>query len=346
MTEVREHLDVFPFDKPSRILQREESLLLSRAEPGLGGILWSDVEPIEVVHFDPAFQPQAFAAPRFLYEGLHGRVEWQQMNFRQPFYHRNLDVDEMAYQIAGPRTLMTEWGTAELAPGDFVRLPAGVAHDNWGRHECHILWYFPEPCAEHLPPVRMSAATFPPFEGWEPTIVNELVTDCMGSAGGHDTAAQRSDERLILQDVHSHSDRLAVVRPTGVPSTNGPRPIEWAWTSHTASIGVVTSDASEGLDYIRHRNADEIQYQVSGTRLLVTQNGVIELVPGDFVRIPIGVAFTSIADGANSYIATISFARLPRTYAATRVSEHWDISAIEQRRAAVSAAKTPTTPSS
>lgn len=336
MTEVREHLDVFPFVTSPRILRRSEPALLSRARPGPIGPLWSEALPIDVVHFDQTYASGPFAAPRFLYEGLHGRIEWQQMDFRQPFYHRNLDVDEMSYQIAGDRTLMTEYGTAELRPGDFVRIPAGVCHDNWGRQESHILWYLPEPCLEQLPASRVAQALIPPFEGWQAATVNELITDCMGSAGGHDTAAQRSDERLILEDALSHDERLAVVRPPSVaPAGDGPRTIEWVWTGASSSVGMVSTSLSAGLDYIRHRNADEIQYQVSGNRLLVTQLGVVEVVPGDFVRIPVGVAFTSISTGPGRYIATISYHRLPRVHQASRESELWSADDVESRRSAV-----------
>lgn len=336
MTEVREHLDVFPFVTAPRVLRRLEANLLTRAQPGPMGPLWSEVVPIDVVHFDQPYTNQPFAAPRFLYEGAHGRIEWQQMNFRQPFYHRNLDVDEMSYQIAGDRTLMTECGTAELRTGDFVRIPAGVAHDNWGRQESHILWYLPEPCIERLPAQRTTHALIPPFEGWQAATVNEIITDCMGSAGGHDTAAQRSDERLILEDAFSHEDRLAVVRPApDTSSGDGPRTIEWIWTGASSAIGLVDLGVSAGLDYIRHRNADEIQYQVSGTRLLVTQLGVAEVVPGDFIRIPIGVAFTSISTEPNRYIATASFHRLPRVFEASRTTDLWLAEEVESRRSAV-----------
>lgn len=332
MTHVREHFDVFPFTTPPRVLLRDEALLLSVAEPGRFGQLWPDPVPVDVVHFDVEYHDMPFAKPRYLYEGPYGRIEWQQMNFRQPFYHRNLDVDEMAYQIAGERTLMTEWGTAELQPGDYVRIPAGVAHDNWGRQESHILWYLPEPLTEELEPVRHATDSLPPFEGWQPAILNEAITDCMGT-GPHDVAAQRSDERLILGHAQTHSDRLAVVRPEGETSdgTTG-RAVQWVWTGPTSRIGVVDSGPTPGLDYVRHRNADEIQYQVTGRRLLVTQHGAVEVGPGDFVRIPIGLAFTSISAEPFRYISTISFHRLPRVYEASRISEPWDAARVEAYR--------------
>ncbi|MDQ6934343.1 MAG: hypothetical protein M3130_03500 [Actinomycetota bacterium] len=335
MTEVREHFDVFPFSASPRVLRREESLLLAPAEPGKFGQLWPQPVEVDVVHFDLEYHDMPFAKPRYLYEGPYGRIEWQQMNFRQPFYHRNLDVDEMAYQIAGDRTLMTEFGTAELRPGDFVRLPAGVAHDNWGRKESHILWYLPEPFAEELEPVRHATASLPPFEGWEPAILNEAITDCMGT-GPHDVAAQRSDERLILENASTHSNRLAVVRAAEDPRDGSEgRTVEWVWSGPTARIGVVSSGPTPGLDYIRHRNADEIQYQISGHRLLVTQHGTVEVGPGDFIRIPIGLAFTSISAKPSRYIATVSFHRLPRVYEASRGSERWTAERIQAYRESV-----------
>lgn len=166
MSQITERFDVFPFDaEPHREFKRDELSLLSPAIPSAPGVEWDPIPPLKVAHFDQAFQDKVFAPPRILWEGDHGRIEWQQMNFRQPMYHRNLDVDELAYQIAGDRTLMTEFGTTELVPGDFVRIPVGVAHDNWGRRESHILWYFPAPIEDVAPVVRHSEALFPPFEG-------------------------------------------------------------------------------------------------------------------------------------------------------------------------------------
>lgn len=324
--QVREHLDVFPFTTPPRVLTRDEEHLLRRAEPGPMGPLWSDVSPVDVVHFDQEYTPLRFAPPRFLYEGTHGRIEWQTMDNRQPIYHRNLDVDEMSYQIAGERTLMTELGTAELRTGDFVRIPAGVCHDNWGRQESHLLWYLPEPFVEQLAPVRRTEALLPPFPGWEPAVVNEVITDCLGS-GPHDTAAQRADERLILEQVHAEDERLGVVRPVDTPGTT------FLWRGPVSSVAVVDLDTDPGLTYTRHRNADEIQYQVSGTRVLVTQHGCVEIGPGDLVRVPIGVAATSITAGRSRHIATLSLHRLPRVHAADRIARWWSAAEVERARA-------------
>lgn len=80
---------------------------------------------------------------------------------------------------------------------------------------------------------------------------------------------------------------------------------------------------------------DEIQYQVSGRRLLATQHGVVFVEPGDFVRIPAGVASTTISETPGRYIATVSAHRMLRTHPATRVGKPWDISLVAEARAKV-----------
>ncbi|XPP27384.1 MAG: hypothetical protein ACNYNX_04145 [Leucobacter sp.] len=327
MSQITERFDVFPFDaEPHREFKRDELSLLSPAIPSAPGVEWDPIPPLKVAHFDQAFQDKVFAPPRILWEGDHGRIEWQQMNFRQPMYHRNLDVDELAYQIAGDRTLMTEFGTTELVPGDFVRIPVGVAHDNWGRRESHILWYFPAPIEDVAPVVRHSEALFPPFEGWEPATVNEVHTDCLG--GRHcDTAVQLSDEMLLLEQVHSESERLQVMHPEPVPNET-----EWVWKGADHWVGLVRITDSDGRVYTRHRNADEVQYQVSGTRLLISANGVVEMKPGTFVHLPVGVAYASIVSGDSRHLATVSRYKLDSVYEGATDSEKWSLEQIDEYR--------------
>jgi len=76
---------------------------------------------------------------------------------------------------------MTELGTVELLPGDLVRIPVGVAHDNYGRKASHILWYFPAPIEEVGAVTRRSEVLIPPFAGWQAATVNEVQV--MSSAG-------------------------------------------------------------------------------------------------------------------------------------------------------------------
>src|SRR5438874_1273692 len=120
MPKVLQRIDAFPFDNPVHAIERVEALLLADPLPSPMKRL-RDHPPIGVIHFGDRYVEQAFAPPRGVYETADLRVEWQNMNGRQPFYHRNCGVDELSYQVCGERTVLTELGCVELAPGEFSR---------------------------------------------------------------------------------------------------------------------------------------------------------------------------------------------------------------------------------
>ncbi|WP_405846525.1 hypothetical protein [Streptomyces sp. NBC_01518] len=315
MGTVTEVIAVVCSDQPSRTVERDEHLLLSPPHPNPFPVkLWRDHEPLSVVHFPHAYEAVPFAPPRGIYESDQVRVEWQTMDNRQPFYHRNCDVDEISYQIAGERTLMTELGTVEHRPGEFSRLPRGVAHDNYGRRESHLLFYTPAPVSEERPPVRRSEAVFPPFPGWEPGNINEAVTQCMGTPG-HDITVAPVDEQRLLEQVHAEKERLSVL--TGTDDVG----MTWLYRSAGFRLGSVRLRPESARVYRRTLDADEIQYQIGGRRTLVSQRGIVDLGPGDFVRIPLGIAYTSVCAEASEHIALFSDRELPQIAETTRTAE-------------------------
>ncbi|WP_036511180.1 hypothetical protein [Nocardia aobensis] len=299
-------------------VERDEHLLLSAPNPGKFPMkLWRDQPPLTVVHYPQAYEAVPFAPPRGVYENDRMRVEWQTMDNRQPFYHRNCDVDEISYQIAGERTLMTERGVIEHRPGEFSRIPRGVAHDNYGRAESHLLFYTAAPVRELTSAVRTSEPVFPPFEGWQPSAVNEAVTQCMGSVG-HDIAVFGADEQLILDRVHATGERMTVLAVGERPGT------EWLYAADQFRLGTAVLDAANHeapRRYLRTLDADEIQYQISGTRTLVTQRGIVDLDPGDFVRIPLGVAHADIAEHGCRYVRMQSHRELPQVADTSRTAD-------------------------
>ncbi|WNV88948.1 hypothetical protein [Umezawaea sp. Da 62-37] len=300
MGTVTEVLALIGSDEPLRVVERDEELLLAPPHSSrLPMELWSDHEPLRVVHHPQEYVAEAFAAPRCVYENDGLRVEWQKMNGRQPFYHRNCDVDEIGYQIAGERTLMTELGVVEHRPGEFSRIPRGVGHDNHGRGESHLLFYAPAPVAEPAEAVRMSEAVFPPFPGWVAKPANEAVTQCMGGPG-HDVVVFPVDERLLLDRVHVERERMRVFAKATTPG------VTWLYGSGSFRLGSVLLPPSDGRAYRRTLDADEVQYQVSGRRTLVSQRGVVELGPGDFVRVPLGVAHTSFSTGPTEHLVVLA----------------------------------------
>jgi uncharacterized cupin superfamily protein len=267
--------------------------------------LWRDHPTLPIVHFPQEYRAQPFAPPRGVYENDHIRVEWQTMDNRQPFYHRNCDVDEISYQIAGERTLMTELGVIEHRPGEFSRIPRGVGHDNYGRKESHLLFYIPAPVDELVESVRSSEAVTPPYPGWQAGPVNEAITECMGTVG-HDIAVFGADEQLLLERVHEEKDRMQVLRAAEVPG------ISWVYATASARLGVVhIAGAAAGERYRRTLDADEIQYQIRGERTVLTQRGLAQLRPGDFLRIPLGIAHADLCEGPVEYLVVQADRELP-----------------------------------
>ncbi|WP_059005698.1 cupin domain-containing protein [Streptomyces specialis] len=315
MGTVSEVIAVMGSDEPLRTVERDEDALLGPPHPSPFPVkLWRDHDPLTVVHFPQQYTARPFAPPRGVYENDRVRVEWQTMDNRQPFYHRNSDVDEISYQVAGERTLMTELGVVEHRPGEFSRLPRGVAHDNYGRRESHLLFYTPAPVAEEREPVRLSEPVLPPFPGWEPGEINEAVTQCMGTPG-HDIAVFPVNERSLLERAFTEKERLRVLRGADAPGTT------WLYRSPALRLGTVRAAACDGRVYRRTLDADEIQYQISGTRTLVTQRGVVRLEPGDFTRIPLGLAHTSVHTADSEHIVLLSDRALPQVAETSRTAE-------------------------
>jgi uncharacterized cupin superfamily protein len=296
---VQETIDSFPFSSAPACVWRRESLLC--APPHEGPFkLWRDHQPLAAVHFPQEFVKQKFAPPRGVFEGVSIRIEWQTMDNRQPFYHRNVDADELSYQIDGERYLITELGTIEHSPGDFSRIPVGVAHDNLGMRESHLLFYVTAPVRELRSPARRSRPVLPPFPGWKEAPANELVTDHLGTPGT-DVAAFPIDEQLLLTHGASVDDRINLVHGSYAPGST-----EWLYGSDSVLIGCHMFEHDEKRRYVRHLNCDEIQYQVAGRRTILSQRGRLDLEPGDFVQIPAGTAFANSGDSASRYIRIVS----------------------------------------
>lgn len=314
MSIVIEDVVTMTSDVPLRSIRRDEHSLLAAPHQGkLPMKLWRDHPPLTVVHFPQRYEARPFAPPRGVYENDQIRIEWQTMDNRQPFYHRNCDVDEISYQIDGERTLMTELGTVEHRPGEFSRIPRGVAHDNYGRTESHLLFYIPAPVTETGSAVRTSASVLPPFPGWQPGQVNEAVTQCMGSLG-HDITVFPIDERALLERVDDERERLSVFAAGSGSSSL------YATDRFRLRTETFSSGGSEVRRYRRTLDADEIQYQISGVRTLVTQRGIVELGPGDFIRIPLGIAHASVGHDDGAYLRVLADRELPQVAETSRTA--------------------------
>jgi len=301
MTIVTELIDSFPIAETVRRIQRDEKLLLTKPEAGKMK-LWRDYDLLSAHTFPANHIPSTFAPPLDVYISDYVRIEWQTMkDFRQPFYHRNADVDEISYHICGERTLMTENGSVDLDPGDFVRIPVTVAHDNHGVEDIHLLFYVIGPVVECVSPTKTAEYENPPFPGWKanPAII-EMMTECLG-AMGCDLSVSLTDEAMLLELAKTESGSINVLRASTDSAAT-----QWLYKTALVWLGITTQTSAKGAVYRRHRRADEIQCQVKGRRTLVTQRGTIQLEAGDFISIPLGTAFTDIVHEESTHISVLT----------------------------------------
>ena len=298
---VTELIDGFPVDDTILQVKRVESLFLTKPPPGPMK-LWRDYDLLQAVSLPTKYIPSKFAPPLGVYESDYVRVEWQKMDFRQPFYHRNADVDEISYHVSGERTFISEQGSIDLTAGDFLRIPVSVAHDNRGVEDVHLLFYIPAPVTECVTPSRTTAHKMPPFPGWEPKpAIAEMMTECLGAIGC-DICVSLTDEQMLLDAAKTDPEPINVLRAS---TGGGSGATEWLYKSTNVWLGSTTLTNAKGDVYKRHRRADEIQCQVKGRRTLVTQRGTIELEPGDMVSVPLGTAFTDLVHGEESTHITV-----------------------------------------
>ena len=326
---VVEDIVVMGSEVPLRSLVRDEGLLLSPPHPPKAPPkLWSDQRLLDVVHFPAEYGTVAYAPPRVVYQNDNIMVEWQTLNGRQPFYHRNADVDEISFQVTGQRTLMTELGSIEFETGDFSRIPRGVAHDNYCVGDIHLLLYVQAPVAELIPGYRESQPLLPPFPGWEPAPVNEMVSNLHLTP--HDVSIFPIDEQELLEHVLTDPQRMAVLRPEVRP---GATPL---FATNHVQIGHVGTETSRERRYRRTLDADEVQYQISGRRTLLTQRGIVDLEPGDFVRIPLGVSHASVADQPAEYLSICAHDAVAQIFDTTRTADPFTASRLDAITAGVS----------
>lgn len=304
-----------PFDRPIRIVERDEVRLLQLPPEPAMRFLSPKMTPLEVFSFPTVYEPVEFARPRGVFEGASLRLEWQTLNGRQPFYHRNADVDEIGYQICGGRTLITECGTIEFEKGQFAKIAVGVAHDNYCREDIHLIFYLHGPATECVAPVGRGEYRNPPFAGWESKPMVEVTTNNLGGPDGA-VSYSMADEDLILGAAKCFPDLLQIIEPRGdSPDT------EWLYKAPKIWVGHTSLPATHARRYRRRLSADELQYQAEGTRTIISQRGVVTLNPGDFTCIPRGTSYANVTDGPSKHVSLLTIEPAPPVGTPCRLAE-------------------------
>lgn len=304
-----------PFDRPDRVVERDEARLFEAPPAAAIRFLGPPLPPLAVYTIPMTYRPVPFSRPEGVFEGPTLRLEWQTMTGRQPFYHRNADVDEIGYQICGERALITECGTVHFKPGQFARIPVDVAHDNHGVEDIHLIFYLHGPALPAIAPIDHGRHTIPPFAGWQAAPMLEVMTNAMGAPGGT-IAYSMADETLLLDAAVHCADPLEVLEPRAPAGET-----EWLYRAPKVWIGHTALDRTNERRYLRRPCADEIQFQAAGTRTIVSQRGVVTLEPGDFTCIPRGCAYANLTDGGSRHLSLLTVETVPPVTAPSRSAD-------------------------
>lgn len=315
MKVVTEVLSGLPLDRPDRIVERDEARLFEAPPAQAMRFLGVELPPLAVYNIPVEYKEVPFSRPEGVFEGPSMRLEWQTMSGRQPFYHRNADVDEIGYQICGDRSLITECGTVAFKPGQFSRIPVGVAHDNYGKDDIHLIFYVHGPAVPGIAPVDHGQHLVPPFAGWEARPMIEAITNAMGGPGGA-IGYSMADETLILDAAARFDDPLEVLQPDGPAGET-----EWVYRAPKVWIGHTKLVPTAERTYQRRMCADEIQFQAEGSRTIISQRGVVTLGPGDFTCIPRGCAYASIQEAQSKHLSFLTTETVPAVMEPVRFAD-------------------------
>ena len=80
---------------------------------------------------------------------------------------------------------------------------------------------------------------------------------------------------------------------------------QWLYKTPHVWVGQTVTEPTTERAYLKHLACDEIQYQVSGRRTLITQRGMVRLEPGEMVSVPLGCSFASICDERSDHISIL-----------------------------------------
>ena len=193
---VTERLDALPESASVIEIQRDELMLHRWPEPGRMKI-WSSYDPIRAISLPMNYIEGPFAPPQGVFRSEYIHIEYQKLDGRQPFYHRNTDCEEISYHVTGERTVVTELGSVDMEQGDMARIPVGIAHDNIAKEDVHLIFYITEGLKETATPCRNTEYRMPPFPDWKPVDSIEFITGQLGQVGT-DVSTFYTSEQMLL----------------------------------------------------------------------------------------------------------------------------------------------------
>lgn len=272
-------------------------------------------------YYIPQFRPfDLLAAPNQplrILENDHHRIGVEAVLGVQDAFHRYLDTDMIYFQFAGTTTVETEWGVHEMAPGDLLLVPGGVAHRSIGstdslRYYCQTLDEI-----EHV----MGEDQYTADTTFELRRIGgpdwQVPADAASSNGRVVERMHRWDDgpNDYQYAERDYEDLVGVMKARGPFGKQGGVQKRRAFDHFTAVVGKGSGD--QGTQYLMtggnlrirtynmmgeqfafHRGdkSEEIHVQFRGNAIDMCEFGTYEKVPGEVTVMPRGIAHSVISD--------------------------------------------------
>lgn len=274
----------------------------------------------------------------------------------QDAFKRNIDFDEIIFQFSGTSKIETECGVYDLAPGEILFVPGGIAQRSSGSADClRMFGRLHSPVTNIYPEDRqVSHTSFEVIRHGGPkwTVpagaekgstgqVLEAMVTWRDESPDDFTFADRDYANLVGKSSALRDEPQSTVRKlrafdcftekTGIRGP-GPKLIE----SDNFFVEVYNTHG-EQFAFHRALRSEEFGLQFRGTSVNMSEfEAKMPLVPGDFALVPLGIAHSVLCD--ENFLRTVWYSRLPWDFVANPNGHAFD-SSFEVRSKVLQAAE-------
>lgn len=233
----------------------------------------------------------------------------------QDHFHRNVDFDTVFFQFCGRTTIETEFGEYEMAPGELMFIPEGIAHRSTGTADS-LRWFAwaNEPFTEFFGEERYTSHTS--FEvtrrggpGWKVPagearpkkggVVTEMM-HCWDDRPDDVTLLERDYAHLVGAASTHIKDKVSGIRKLRafdffaevIGKKGGADPIFKSPYLEVKTYNIV----GEQFAFHRALRSEEIRIQFRGNALDMSEFENVPISPGSVTIIPRGIAHSVITD--------------------------------------------------
>jgi mannose-6-phosphate isomerase-like protein (cupin superfamily) len=273
---------------------------------------------VKSTRYQPKFRPLDFLEapniPVVFLENDDHQIGIEAVVGTQDCFHRYIDTDMIYFQYCGNTRLETEFGIYDMAPGELLMVPAGIACRSTGSNDSLRYWvrcYDPitEVRAEdrytsetHFEMTRTGGLDWAEAEGGTPptgTVIERM--HCWHDTPEDETIAERDYDYLVgaaSMKPDTQESGIRKVRPfdyfEGISGKGGGDPFAIMSSSR---LKVRTYNIT-GEQFAFHRalRSEEVRIQFRGDAIEICEYETDSIRLGEVTIIPRGIAHSVIAD--------------------------------------------------